>query len=86
MKNLKTITIPNFPLLLWRGAGGEVFNAPSLCNIPVTPNKKGNRYNSHHPNLFRIDPYVFQAQESSRRIILVILFLITKTLQMYVFF
>ena len=58
----------------------------SLCNIPFTPNKKGNRYNSHHPNLLCIDPYVFQAQGSSRRIILVIFFLITKTLQMYVFF
>jgi len=58
----------------------------SLCNIPVTPNKKGDRYNSHHPLLLRIDPYVFQAQGSSRRTILVIFFLITKTLQMYVFF
>ena len=43
MKNLKIITIPNFPPLLWRGVVGEVFKTPSLCNIPLIPSKKGDR-------------------------------------------
>ena len=63
-----------------------ISNTPSLCNIQITPNKKGDCSDSYHPNLLRIDPYVLVAQRSSRRIILVILILITKTLQMYVFF
>jgi len=33
----------------------------SLCNILITPNKKGDRYNSHHPRLFRNDLLVLEA-------------------------
>ena len=32
----------------------------SLCNIAVTPNKKGDRCNSHHPKQLRNDPHAFQ--------------------------
>ena len=58
----------------------------SLCNIPVTPNKKGDRCNSHHPRQVRIYHKVLQTTiDKAGKIILVIFFLITKTLQMYVF-
>ena len=74
--------------LFWRGAGGEAsFKTPSLCNIPVAPNKKGDCYISHHPRELRNDPYVFQSlRDQVGGIILAIIFLITKTLQMYVYF
>ena len=59
----------------------------SLCNIPVTQNKKGDCYCSHHPELLRIYPQELEkASDKARESILVIFFLITKTLQMYVFF
>ena len=59
----------------------------SLCNIPVTPNKKGDRYyHSHHPRVLRNDPHALEAQRDQEgEFILVNLFLITKTSQMYVF-
>ena len=58
----------------------------SLCNILVTLNKKGDRYNSHRPRLFRNDPHVLEALiDQAGKVILVIFFLITKTLQKYVF-
>jgi len=59
----------------------------SLCNIAVTPNKKGDRYNSHHPKQLRIYPQTLEiASDKAGENILVIFFLITKTMQMYVFF
>jgi len=64
----------------------EISKTLSLCNISVFSNKKGDRYDSHHPKLTRIDPYVFQAQGSRRKINFSNFFLITKTVQMYVFF
>jgi hypothetical protein len=72
----------------WRGAGGEAsFKTLSLCNIPVTQNKKGDRCNSHHPNLLQYYPQKMQrTMDKAGEIILVTIFLITKTLQMYVFF
>ena len=71
----------------WRGVGGEAsFKTPSLCNIPVTLNKKGDRCNSHHPKQLRNDTHAFQfLRDQAGETILVIIFLITKTLQMYVF-
>ena len=59
----------------------------SLCNIPVTPNKKGDRYDSHHPNVLRNYPQRLEvANDKAGETILAIIFLITKTLQMYVYF
>ena len=59
----------------------------SLCNIAVTKNKKGDCCNSHHPRQLRIYPQVLQtASDKAGETILAIIFLITKTLQMYVFF
>jgi len=59
----------------------------SLCNIPVIPNKKGDSCNSHHPNILRNYPQRLElASDKIGERILVIVFLITKTLQMYVFF
>ena len=59
----------------------------SLCNIPVTQNKKGDRDYSHHPKQLCIDPHVLQVLiDQVGGVILVIIFIITKTLQMYVFF
>ena len=59
----------------------------SLCNIPATQNKKGDRCISHHPRQLRNDPHAFQfLRDQVGEIILAILFfLITKTMQMYVF-
>ena len=60
----------------------------SLCNILVTPNKKGDCCaSSYHPNLPRNYPHIFErSRDNTGKTILVILFfLITKTLQMYVF-
>jgi len=65
----------------------KTFKNISLCNIAVIPNKKGDRYNSHHPVLLRNDPHVLQAlRDQAGEKILAILILITKTMQMYVFF
>ena len=89
MTNLKTITIPNFPPLLRRGVGGEVFKTISLCNIPVTPNKKGDCYHySHHPNLIQCYHQILErsSDNAGQTILVILFFLITKTLQMYVFF
>ena len=65
-----------------------ISNTPSLCNIPVAPNKKGDRcHYSHHPRVLCIDPHLLQTlRDQVGGIILAILILITKTLQMYVFF
>ena len=65
-----------------------ISKTPSLCNIPAAPSKKGDSYfYSHHPSVLRNDPHVLEAQrDQAGEIILAILFfLITKTLQMYVF-
>ena len=65
----------------------RISKTPSLCNIPVTPNKKGDRCNSHHPNLLQYYPPKLQrTSDNAGEKILVIIILITKTLQMYVFF
>ena len=58
----------------------------SLCNIPFTPNKKGDRCMSHHPKQLRIYPQKLQVErDKAGESILAIFFLITKTVQMYVF-
>jgi len=58
----------------------------SLCNIPVTLNKKGDGCNSHLPEQLRIDSLVLEAQRNhAEEIILAIFFLITKTVQIYGF-
>ena len=52
----------------------------SLCNIIITLNKKGDRYYSHHPKSFRIYPQKLAlARDKAGNLILVIIFLITKT-------
>ena len=52
----------------------------SLCNILITPNKKGDRYCSHHPKQLRIDPLELVAMnDQAGATILAIFFLITKT-------
>ena len=60
----------------------------SLCNIPVTPNKKGDRYDSHHPNLLQCYPQNVErtSDKAGETILVILFFLITKTLQMYVYF
>ena len=64
-----------------------ISKTPSLCNIPVIPNKKGDCHYSHHPKQLCIDPHVLQDLiDQLGGIILIIIFLIIKTLQMYVFF
>jgi hypothetical protein len=86
MKNHQSITIPNFPPLLWRGAGGEV-KTLSLCNTPFTPNKKGDCYYSHHPRSFRIYPQKLALERNKDgKFILVTFLFITKTRQMYALF
>ena len=64
-----------------------ISKTPSLCNIPVTPNKKGDCCNSHHPRQLRIYPQVLQTAsgKAGESILVILFFLITKTLQMYVF-
>ena len=72
--------------LYWREVGGEAFITLSLCNIQVTTNKKGDRCISHHPNLLQVYPQRLEPErDKAGETILVIFFLITKTLQMYVF-
>ena len=86
MKNLKTITIPNFLHLLWRGAGGEVFNTPSLCNILIIPSKKGRLLIQPSPQTSpELSSKIAKRWDNTGELILVIFFLITKTVQMYVF-
>jgi len=47
----------------------------SLCNIPVTPNKKGDSCNCHHPEQLRIDSLVLEAHRNhAEEIILAIFF------------
>jgi len=59
----------------------------SLCNILIIPIKKGDRDYSHHPSQLCNAPHVFQSlRDQARENILAIFFLITKTMQMYVFF
>ena len=60
----------------------------SLCNIPFTPNKKGDCCNSHHPNILRTYPQRLDPTRdiAGETILAILFFLITKTLQMYVFF
>jgi len=62
MINQKSITIPNSSPLCWRGGRGEAFKIISLCNILITPNKKGDRCYCHRPKLIRNDPHVLEAQ------------------------
>jgi len=58
----------------------------SLCNIPVTQNKKGDCCNSHHPRLLRSYPQILEsARDKAGETILAIFFLITKTVQIYGF-
>ena len=56
-------------------------------NIPVTPNKKGDCYNCHHPKLLQIYPRKLEKErDNAGETILVTFLIITKTMQMYVFF
>jgi len=60
----------------------------SLCDIPVTPNKMGDCCNSHHPRQLRTYPQALQTErdKAGKTILVILFFLITKTVQMYVFF
>ena len=63
-----------------------ISNPPSLCNIPVTPNKKGQSLLQPLPQTSpKLSSKFAKSTDNTGGSILVILFLITKTLQMYVF-
>jgi len=39
---------------------------PSLCNIPVNPNKEGDRYDSHRPEQLRVYPQNLKVQSDKQ--------------------
>ena len=58
----------------------------SLCNIPVTPNKRAIAKQPSPQLTPDLSSKIAKKRDNTGEIILVIFFLITKTSQMYVFF